>query len=1013
MKWFRSLFKSSPNRTNEKHGPLSSFWGVKKISECGLMHSEKQKGFLFEAEGMDGSFLTKDQLQFLHQNWRSILQLQTDDEMQIIFRKRVDFVEWVEKQLKASFLSENTYGRRILLDHLADQVQQMSSKPPKLISQKILICYWSSEDMDEGALKEKRSLVRAQLESFGFPIKVLNKSQIEKEIHVSSQDLSASVQQLPEWPHLNINADQVQINEDIYRSLELKKLPENYTELGMIHAITALPFPLDLCVRLKARDTKPVITKLERKRNLLMAQLSSKRTTAPEIETQIRQINDILRNLAERAETIFDMKFTVGLRYPKEYSNFQRRALSSIFRAANKMDFCELEESTLGTFDNYLECIPTFKGENIHTHTMLSSNMIHFLPFFCHSKGDPRAVVSFQTKNSGLFGIDPTNPRLANYNWLVSGTSGSGKSFFVNSLLAQSSSINPNIFIIDIGGSYNKLTQFLGGRVLSLETSSGFKISPFFLPKNHDSNEEGIRRQHIFQIFLEMCRVDGKLPNIELRHLLNESLEELFELEELPLKPITYLIDELRKSSNPLARHLIMLLEPWGLNGFFAQFLDNNIPIISEDRIVTFDLKGLTDFEDLSRVVQLIVCSSLWARIRQTKQSKFSWIVLDEVAFSLLKSQPQFVDELVSTLRKYFAGAVVVVQDLEKVTSSLAASSILQNTHSKAILQQRGNPKNYSEVLNLNQVDQWAIESLNRKKGSFSDIFLIRDKEKTVVRHVPSQLEYWLATTAPEDKIALKKWMNNSHENSFQKKILEFTSNNSSYLMTLALILFLGLSFNNKAEAIVPLPSNAFQMQQLIDNSTKQIESLKQILKQSKTNSSDLNKASKALNNLSLDIDKSIVQYQGTDVYEKALLKIQNKDDYKNTFSDSSQVKQKLPIHGNDEVTLSIEENFKDRVNFQRKTVKANENDLINQNRLRQVLTESGPGFVPKIHAEAVIGSWQSNTRLSMQMSELLSDLRAIREEIRLSRMQKENENPLSFLIKGAEMQNAKMRDKP
>jgi hypothetical protein len=193
------------------------------------------------------------------------------------------------------------------------------------------------------------------------------------------------------------------------------------------------------------------------------------------------------------------------------------------------------------------------------------------------------------------------------------------------------------------------------------------------------------------------------------------------------------------------------------------------------DKILTFDLKGLTDFEDLSRVVQLIVCASLWAKIRLANRKQFSWIVLDEVAFSLLKTQPQFVDELVSTLRKYYAGAIIVVQDLEKITSSLAGSSILQNTYFKAILQQRGNSKNYSDVLSLSRVDQWAIESLRRIKGKFSDVFLIRDNEKAVIRHLPSPLEYMLATTAPGDIKELEEFLQNT-SGSFQSKIINFVS---------------------------------------------------------------------------------------------------------------------------------------------------------------------------------------------------------------------------------------------
>lgn len=53
----------------------------------------------------------------------------------------------------------------------------------------------------------------------------------------------------------------------------------------------------------------------------------------------------------------------------------------------------------------------------------------------------------------------------------------------MNSLLAQSASIEPNILIVDIGGSYNRLTQFLGGQVRSLEPGQGFELSPFFFLK--------------------------------------------------------------------------------------------------------------------------------------------------------------------------------------------------------------------------------------------------------------------------------------------------------------------------------------------------------------------------------------------------------------------------------------------------------------------------------------------------------------------------------------------------
>lgn len=755
---------------------LDNFWQVTSIEDDGSILSKNRKGFMFEIDGLDGSFFLSEQLTQLHQKWRSAIQLSPNEELQIIFRKRVDFIDWIEKQLNQSFLSENTYGRQLLLDRLSDQVSQMSLDEPRLLTQKIIVCFWTKEPLQNKELQQKKHLFQSQLKSFGFGVQDLKKSDIYKNIHCSSQDLSASDIQEAEWPSVKIEAGQLHINDNIFRALELKKLPENLTQLGMIQSITGMPYPMDISVRLKARDIKPIISRLERKRNMLHAQRTNKGSASAFIDSQLDQIDKILRSLADQSECVFDMQLTVGLRFPKYLANFHRHALANIIRAGAQMDFCELEETTLSTFDSYMECIPSFSGRNIRNHTVLSSNAIHFLPFFRPAKGDPMPVASFQTRDASLYGIDPVDHRLANYNWLVSGTSGSGKSFFVNSLLGQSASINPNIFIIDIGGSYNKLTQFLGGRVMSLEPGQGFELSPFFTTCGLDQNEERMRQQHTLQIFLEMTRIDGQLPPIETRHLLSEQIEKIYSLTELPSHPISYLIESISQIQTPEARRLTMLLRPWSQHQFFGQFLDNNKILSQSEHILTFDLKGLTEFDDLARVVQLIVCSYLWAKIRQTEKQKFSWIVLDEVAFSLLKTQPQFVDELVSTLRKHFAGAVIVVQDLEKVTSNLAGSSILQNTQSKAILQQRGNPNNYAKALSLNELDIWAIESLEREKGRYSDIFLIRDNEKTIIRHVPSHLEYWLGTTAPEDSQTFTQSMESSKGN-FQEKVIDLFSN--------------------------------------------------------------------------------------------------------------------------------------------------------------------------------------------------------------------------------------------
>ena len=56
---------------------------------------------------------------------------------------------------------------------------------------------------------------------------------------------------------------------------------------------------------------------------------------------------------------------------------------------------------------------------------------------------------------------------------LVLGATGAGKSFALNFLLVQALQYDPRILILDLGGSYRWLTQFLGGGYMELSPAVG------------------------------------------------------------------------------------------------------------------------------------------------------------------------------------------------------------------------------------------------------------------------------------------------------------------------------------------------------------------------------------------------------------------------------------------------------------------------------------------------------------------------------------------------------------
>ncbi len=225
--------------------------------------------------------------------------------------------------------------------------------------------------------------------------------------------------------------------------------------------------------------------------------------------------------------------------------------------------------------------------------------------------------------------------------------------------------------------------------------------------------------------------------------------------------------------------------------------------------------------------------------------------------------------------------------------------------------------------------------------------------------------------------------------------------------MRFIFILFVFTAVHVSAQQSLPISTQSIQLQELIEKSETQIESLKEILKQSKHDTASLEKINGILNKLSAGIDTSLEKYRGTDAYQKAMLELQSNNDFQKVYSDPKDLRESS---GHPALEESSEQ-FDKIMSFQKESVRANQGDLENQTQLETALQKAEAGFVPKLHAQAQLGEWKTNTRLSAQMTELLGAIHAIREELRLARLKSERPELLESLLKGSEIQNQKLQE--
>lgn len=232
---------------------------------------------------------------------------------------------------------------------------------------------------------------------------------------------------------------------------------------------------------------------------------------------------------------------------------------------------------------------------------------------------------------------------------------------------------------------------------------------------------------------------------------------------------------------------------------------------------------------------------------------------------------------------------------------------------------------------------------------------------------------------------------------------------NKFYLFKLLLLLPF-ITEQAQSQTLTPRVAEAYQLQQIIKKSEEQIELLREVLKSSQQDSASLERTYEILEKLSEGIDRSLESYVGSEAYSKALLSRQAKNDFESTHRDSKNLRKWIAEKDKSESHEISDEKFKEFIEFQKQSVLANKKDLQVHEKLQSSLMEAPAAFVPKIQTQIQLEQWKTHIRISTQLTEALSAMTAMREELRAARLSNKSDG-LGVLIQGAEMQNKKVKE--
>ena len=324
---------------------------------------------------------------------------------------------------------------------------------------------------------------------------------------------------------------------------------------------------------------------------------------------------------------------------------------------------------------------------------------------------------------------------------LVLGATGAGKSFTLNFLLVQALQYDPRILILDLGGSYRWLTQFLGGGYMELspegDAGGGFRLRPFSLPAGERTF--GFLAGWIARLLrIGGWKLGGEDPS-EIR----ARVEDI------------YAFAPARRTLGVLVRSLPSKMWPamgrWHGNGAWGRYFDNAADgedLNFEDWQV-IDMAGAAEHEDLCEAALFYLLERLRLSLENPDETaRVKLMVVDE-AWRYLQDPAvlSYLAEAAKTWRKKNAALVIATQSAVDVTGTAGAEALLESMPTKLFLANPELPEKAAETFRLNPSEVNTIRGLIPKR----ELYLRRTDAAGILRLEVDPASYWLYTSSPVD----------------------------------------------------------------------------------------------------------------------------------------------------------------------------------------------------------------------------------------------------------------------
>ena len=334
---------------------------------------------------------------------------------------------------------------------------------------------------------------------------------------------------------LKVHSDAIEIGDYFFKVLTLKTLPEGQTFATMVDSFTKLPFHFWLVQNILIHDQKKEMQKLQLQRRLAHSMAEgAKNVRDLKTESKLSHLEEMVSELMEGSEKILSADFNVVI-WGKSKEELEDKS-DFVLGAFRGMNQSEGIVETLPLLDAFLGSALPGVCQGLRHKKMKTSNVASFSPLYGYWEGNKDPVCLLGNRDGALLGFNPFAPELLNWNGLVFGGSGAGKSFVVSALMLMfygyqsKQGKRPKMVWLDNGASSQRLVEVLGGEVIDLQIDSELCLNVFDLPPG-ETKPSPSKIKLILALLETIFKEDDKvsLPKRD-KALLEEAIFKVYEM---------------------------------------------------------------------------------------------------------------------------------------------------------------------------------------------------------------------------------------------------------------------------------------------------------------------------------------------------------------------------------------------------------------------------------------------------------------------------------------------------